>query len=152
MSCRPPHLLSSAPSHILAGGNLVGSFGSIDNTATAGERIVRDSGTAWYDFRDGDHHDSDRDAYLKSIKPYIAYWQKAGMTEESRLRDWMACGGSRNGSFGINMQDRLPGESQGASENRQQTDFQRCLIRSSYRYTGNCSSDWAKTRPACGAP
>ena len=100
----------------------------------------------WVGLSDG------RDDYLKSIKPYIAYWQKEGMTEESRLKDWMACGGSRNGSFGINMQDRLPGESQGASENRQQTDFQRCLIRSSYRYTGNCSSDWAKTRPACGAP
>ena len=93
-----------------------------------------------------------REDYLKSIKPYIAYWQKEGMTEESRLKDWMACGGSRNGSFGINMQDRLPGESQGASQNRQQTDFQRCVLRAGYRYTGNCSSDWAKTRPACGAP
>ncbi|MDI6748541.1 MAG: hypothetical protein QMD17_15495, partial [Rhodocyclaceae bacterium] len=44
MSCRPPHLLSSAPSHILAGGNLVGSFGSIDNTATAGKLVPGGSG------------------------------------------------------------------------------------------------------------
>ncbi len=50
-------------SHILAGGNLAGSFGSIENTATAGQRIVRDSGTAWVVFYDKDHKDSDRDAY-----------------------------------------------------------------------------------------
>lgn len=90
--------------------------------------------------------------YKPDIKPYIAYWEKVGMTEESRLEDWMACGGFRNGSFGINMQDRLPSESQAESQNRQQTDFQRCILRAGYNYTGDCSSDWAKTRPACGAP
>lgn len=35
----------------------------------------------------------ERERMIKSIKPYIAYWQKEGITEESRLRDWMACGG-----------------------------------------------------------
>ncbi len=33
------------------------------NTATPGQRIVTDSGTAWYVFYDSDHKDSDRDAY-----------------------------------------------------------------------------------------
>ncbi len=87
-----------------------------------------------------------------NVKPYIAYWEKEGMTEESRLEDWIACGGFRNGGFGINMQDRLPSESQAESQNRQQTDFQRCILSAGYHYTGDCSSDWAKTRPACGAP
>lgn len=93
-----------------------------------------------------------RDEYLKSIEPYISYWEKEGMTVESRLEDWMACGGFRNGSFGINMQDRLPRESQAESQNRQQTNFQRCILRAGYHYTGDCSSDWSKTRPACGGP
>ena len=93
-----------------------------------------------------------RDAYLKSIKPYLAYWQKEGMTEEGRLKDWMACGGSRDGGFGINIQDRLPGESRAASQERQKTDFQRCLLRAGYRYTGDCSSKYMRSRPLCGAP
>jgi hypothetical protein len=88
----------------------------------------------------------------RNIKPYIAYWHKDGMTEERRLHDWVACGGSKNGSFGISLQDKLPGESQAASQNRQQTDFQRCMIQSGYRYTGNCSSEYMKARPLCGAP
>ncbi|SMB21523.1 protein of unknown function [Sterolibacterium denitrificans] len=37
--------------------------------------------------------------YQKSIKPYIAYWTKEGMTEEERLKDWMECGGMANGSY-----------------------------------------------------
>ena len=88
----------------------------------------------------------------KDIKPYIAYWQKEGMTEEGRLKDWMACGGSRDGGFGINIQDRLPGESRAASQERQKTDFQRCLLRAGYRYTGDCSSKYMRSRPLCGAP
>jgi len=35
----------------------------------------------------------------KDIKPYIAYWQKDGVTEEERLADWVACGGNENGTF-----------------------------------------------------
>ena len=35
-----------------------------------------------------------REDYLKSIKPYIAYWQKEGMTVEGRRGDSAACGAS----------------------------------------------------------
>lgn len=94
----------------------------------------------------------DYDKYQKSIKPYIAYWHKDGMNDESRLQNWVTCGGFKNGSFGINIQDKLPGESQVTSQNRQQMNFQRCMIRSGYSYKGNCSSDWAKTQAYCGAP
>ena len=33
--------------------------------------------------------------YQKSIKPYIAYWEKEDVTEEGRLRDSAACGASQ---------------------------------------------------------
>lgn len=33
-----------------------------------------------------------RTEYIKSIKPYIAHWEKEGMTEERR-QDWVVCGG-----------------------------------------------------------
>ncbi len=93
-----------------------------------------------------------REDYLKSIKAYIEYWEKPGMTQESRLKDWRACGGGSNGSFGVVSQDRRPGESQDDAQNRQRFTFQRCMLRSGYRYTGDCSSDYMKARPLCGAP
>lgn len=33
--------------------------------------------------------------YKPEIKPYIAFWQKEGMTEEGRQEDSVACGASR---------------------------------------------------------
>ncbi len=33
--------------------------------------------------------------YKPDIKPYIAYWQKEGMTEESRREDSWECGAAR---------------------------------------------------------
>ncbi len=55
--------LNNRDSNIIAGGNLVGTIGALNNIGTQGERIVSDRGTAWYVFKDGDHDDSDRDAY-----------------------------------------------------------------------------------------
>ena len=95
-----------------------------------------------------------RDAYLKSIKPYLAYWQKEGMTEEGRLKDWVACGGMKDGGFGypLDPNARLSGESEQEFMTRLDHAFQRCMIRSDYHYTGNCSSEYMKARPLCGAP
>ena len=93
-----------------------------------------------------------REDYLKSIKPYIAYWQKEGMTEESRLRDWMACGGHPDGGFRLDRNKRLPSESSDEFRTRLEFEFQRCMLRSGYRYTGDCSSEYMKARPLCGAP
>jgi len=90
--------------------------------------------------------------YQKSIKPYIAYWQKDGVTEEERLADWVACGGNENGTFSWKVKEQFSGESDEQTRTRQSFDFQRCVLRAGYRYTGNCSSDRAKTKPYCGAP
>ena len=85
-------------------------------------------------------------------EPYVTHWEKPGMTEESRLQDWVACGGFENGSVGVVLQDRLPGESQSDSQNRQAAKFQRCMIRAGYHYTGNCEHPYMKAQPLCGAP
>ena len=90
--------------------------------------------------------------YQKSIKPYIAYWQKEGMTEEGRLKDWMACGGNERGTFSWKVKQQLPDETDDAARTRQNFAFQRCMIRSGYHYTGDCSSEYMKARPLCGAP
>jgi len=90
----------------------------------------------------------------KDIKPYLAYWQKEGMTEEGRLKDWVACGGMKDGGFGypLDPNARLSGESEQEFMTRLDHAFQRCMIRSDYHYTGNCSSEYMKARPLCGAP
>ena len=96
----------------------------------------------------------ERERMIKSIKPYIAYWQKEGMTEEGRLKDWVACGGMKDGGFGypLDPNARLSGESEQEFMTRLDHAFQRCMIRSDYHYTGNCSSEYMKARPLCGAP
>ena len=50
-----------------------------------------------------------REDYLKSIKPYGAHWVKEGMTRESRLADWVACGGgvNLNNGFRTNIHGEL---------------------------------------------
>lgn len=58
-------------SQIVAGGSLAGTIGQLSNLASTGERTVSDSGTAWYIFRDRDHHDSDRDPYAYNPAPVV---------------------------------------------------------------------------------
>lgn len=88
--------------------------------------------------------------YKPDIKPYIAYWHKEGMTEESRLHDWVACGGHPDGGFRLDRNKRKTDESTDTFQTRLEFEFQRCMIRSGYRYTGNCSSEYMKARPLCG--
>ncbi len=90
--------------------------------------------------------------YEPDIKPYISYWQKDGMTEKSRLNDWVACGGLPDGSFALDRKKRLPDENSDTFRTRLEFEFQRCLLQNSYRYTGNCTSAYMKARPLCGAP
>lgn len=94
----------------------------------------------------------ERERMIKSIKPYIAYWEKVGMTEESRLHDWVECGGHADGGFRLDRGKRKVDESTDTFQTRLEFEFQRCMIQCGYRYTGNCSSDYMKTRPLCGAP
>lgn len=93
-----------------------------------------------------------REDYIKSIKPYLQYWVKEGMTVDGRLRDWVACGGDPDGGFSMHVNRMLPGETNEQARTRQSFAHQRCMLRSGYRYTGNCSSADMKARPLCGAP
>jgi hypothetical protein len=89
---------------------------------------------------------------LSPIKPYIELWEKPGMTEEGRFEDWLACGGDKNGSFSADVRKKLTNENIEQTSRRQRDEFQRCLIRRGYRYTGKCSSPDMKAKPLCGAP
>lgn len=97
-----------------------------------------------------------REEYLKSIKPYIAYWEKEGMTEEGWQADSVRCRSGGVTGRGIYKPDfdkaRLTGETENAAYNRLLPDWERCMLGAGYRYTGDCSSDYMKARPLCGAP
>lgn len=45
---------------------------------------------------------------LQPVPSFSDSWAKPGMTEESWLRDWVACGGTKTGH--VNEFPRLPGE------------------------------------------
>ena len=82
--------LKNDNSNILAGGNLLASLGTLDNTATAGQRTVSDSGTAWNVYPDKKHKDSDRNAYAYNPAPTVT-----GFTlSAGRLEGNTAPGGS----------------------------------------------------------
>lgn len=92
-----------------------------------------------------------RDA-LMHPKPYLHYWEKDDMTAERRLKDWVTCGGNSDGSFSWKEVERRAGENGDQSSKRQSAQHQRCMISAGYRYTGNCSSEYMKSQPLCGAP
>ena len=85
-------------------------------------------------------------------KPYRSLWTRSDMTEEGRRADWVMCGGDADGGSSMHVKRMLPGETNEQASTRQEFALQRCMIRSGYRYTGDCSSAYMKARPLCGAP
>ena len=96
-----------------------------------------------------------RDEYVKSIKPYLQYWEKEGMTVEGRRDDWVECGGSSDGSFspyiGLLNKERRPEEKdRSAAHYRLDNELQRCMLKKVYRYTGKCyDNEISRASPAC---
>lgn len=96
-------------------------------------------------------------APLDAPKPYLTTWNKVGLTREGRMQDSALCGGGYNERVVVNAQNEnaVPR----SDEKYQQTDsrlfrqWQRCMIKKGYRYTGVCcDNEISRTLPACGAP
>jgi hypothetical protein len=96
--------------------------------------------------------DKEAEQALLHPKPFVELWSKPDMTPELRMEDWIACGGMKDGDFGVDTRSQmLPGEDYGTAKNRLEVIFQRCLISKGYRYAG-CDKEFYKTKPICGAP
>lgn len=99
-----------------------------------------------------------RDDYMKSIKPYLQYWDKPGMTSEGRSQDSASCGGGSSDHAPEFHPNKIkaaqrPGETENATYTRLFHDWERCMIKKGYRYTGKCSdNEISRAKPACGAP
>ena len=94
---------------------------------------------------------------LAHPKPYIENWEKLGADSAVRAQDAINC----NSAFRFVPQfiaqeqveaARRADETENDTYHRLMYDWQRCMIRKGYRYTGYCSAGYAKVAPACGAP
>ncbi|MES2025488.1 MAG: hypothetical protein V4448_08030 [Pseudomonadota bacterium] len=110
------------------------------------------------------------------IKPNLQNWDKAGITSDTRRDDAFDCGGGKGvvskesacwaTSKCPDVGDNVPifslrkiketqqaGESEYDATARLRHDWERCMIKKGYRYTGECyENEISKAKPACGAP
>ncbi|GGP23017.1 hypothetical protein [Silvimonas iriomotensis] len=100
---------------------------------------------------------------LINARPYLLQWAKADVTPESRRMDSRTCGSDLLETVpypdGIAFsQDRIqkeqqPREDDRAAYSRLFDNWQRCMLKKGYRYTGQCyDNEISRALPACGAP
>lgn len=81
----------------------------------------------------------EREDYLKSIKPYLQYWDKPGMTPEGRRGDSKECGAGNTDYVGFLGSPSLktlqrPGETERQTETRLMHDWVGCMKQKGYRH------------------
>jgi hypothetical protein len=90
---------------------------------------------------------------MKSIKPAIHYWEKNDVTPEERSRHSVECGGSVGGTDFSNQKinaARREGENDFVVRSRLAHNWQRCMIKQGYRFTGKCyDNEIGRASPAC---
>jgi hypothetical protein len=82
----------------------------------------------------------ERTEYLKSIKPYGAHWVKAGMTRESRLSEFMQCGGYENLREGFEIQPNQSTTDFFKGYNAHVTQVSACMRSKGYSYLEQCDA------------
>ncbi|WP_374557903.1 hypothetical protein [Aquitalea pelogenes] len=93
----------------------------------------------------------DKEAYEAALhpKPFVELWDKVGATSEDRVKDWISCGGRKNGGVGFDTVGKiLPGESDQSAYERLERNFYSCLIKKGYKYSG-CTKEFYKDKPIC---
>jgi len=90
----------------------------------------------------------------RNIKPYLHYWEKSGVRAEQRLADGTRCGGGYKEpnmpSFSkeaISVARLAGGKDDNQAYSQLFHDWERCMLKKGYRYTGNCDAE----TPACDA-
>lgn len=99
----------------------------------------------------------DKEAYDRLTNPgkMIDDWSLSGTTEQARLQDWMACGGSSGGQYGLVPLPngrRRTSEQSNAESKAEFYSIQRCMLRKKYEYIGRClDNEISRAHPACRA-
>lgn len=99
----------------------------------------------------------DKEVYERLTNPgkMIDDWNLPGKTEQGRLQDWVACGGSSGGQYGL---VPLPnGEARTTEQSNKEAgekfdSIQRCMLKKDYEYIGQCyDNEVSRSLPACRA-
>lgn len=99
----------------------------------------------------------DKEAYEKLTNPgkSIDSWDLSGRPADVRLQDWVACGGTWDGGYGL---IPLPNGERRTTEQIQTQSravfhsIQRCMLRKHYEYIGECfENEISRAHPACRA-
>lgn len=91
------------------------------------------------------------------VKPYLEYWEKPGMTVDSRIQASASCGGGQSNRPEPSQQkvkaSQQNGENHGQTYARLFNDWERCMIKNGYSFKGECyDNEISRSKPACGAP
>jgi hypothetical protein len=84
--------------------------------------------------------------YQKSIKAYGEYWVKEGMTVEQWREDWVACGGMKNGSYGIDVPSGSTTQKIQEASRAKARELDACMASKSYYWVGSCR---VRQTPTC---
>ncbi len=82
----------------------------------------------------------ERIEYLQSIKPYGAHWIKEGMTRESRIVDWLECGGGENLSDGYERKSGITNKEYFDGLNAQRKRIRNCMDGKGYNWIEQCDT------------
>lgn len=98
----------------------------------------------------------DKEAYEKATSPgrMVDRWDLGDRTVQTRLHDWMDCGGSPPGDYWLaplpNGEERTPDQERVAAREKVHS-IQRCMLKKHYVYTGQCTTSIARESPPCRA-
>lgn len=70
----------------------------------------------------------------RNIKPYLHYWEKAGVTVEQRREDWLKCGGMSNGDYSIDIPSGSTTEAILKSDETKKKILGDCMAKKGYHY------------------
>lgn len=77
----------------------------------------------------------DKVTYENLMRPYGARWVKSGMTRESRLADWVACGGGSNLGNGFRKWIQPePWDKFWPAHQKHDADLRSCMLSKGYAY------------------
>lgn len=93
---------------------------------------------------------------LMHPKPYLQRWEKPAMTTEGRGQDSADCGGGSSSDHAPSFSQKelktatRSGEKEHETYSRLHHDWQRCMIKKGYRFTGKCyDNEIGRASPAC---
>jgi hypothetical protein len=94
---------------------------------------------------------------LELPKPYLEDWSKPAITFDGKEQDSKSCGGSTRGpdfnTEQVNAARQQGDKNDFAPRGRLFHDWERCMLKKSYRYAGKCyDNEISRASPACGAP